>query len=130
MAGLVLVVMVVALTAPDTQRPPKGAIEQALEQAGEVSLQVRIAALVVVGVCWLWAIVSLAHFMIRMLAAKQARLKPPSVTDFTTHVGPWIIVATVFVPLVISALVNWLKAHSHGVQNEAHPKISGGRAAM
>ncbi|MES2119258.1 MAG: MFS transporter [Pseudomonadota bacterium] len=130
MAGLVLLVMIVALTAPDTQRPPKGAIEQALEQSGEVSVRVRIAALVVVGVCWLWAILSLARFMISMLAAQQAGLKAPSVTDFTTHYGPWIIVATVFVPLVISALVNWLKAHHRGVQNEAHPTVSAGRAAM
>jgi PAT family beta-lactamase induction signal transducer AmpG len=130
MAALVVVVMIVALTAPDTQRPPKGAIEQALEQRGEISLSVRIGALIVVGVCWLWAIVSLAHFMILMLAAQQAGQKPPSVTDFTTHVGPWIIVATVFVPLVISALVNWLKAHNQGVQNEAHPTVSAGRAAL
>ena len=35
-----------------------GAIEQALEQAGEVSLRLR-RRLVVVGVCWLWAIVTL-----------------------------------------------------------------------
>jgi PAT family beta-lactamase induction signal transducer AmpG len=52
------------------------------------------------------------------------------VTDFTTHVGPWIIVATVFVPLFISALVNWLKLHGRGVQREAHPQVSAGRAAM
>jgi len=57
-------------------------------------------------------------------------VKPPSVTDFTAHVGPWIIVATVFVPLVVSAGVNWLKAHQQGVQHEAHPKVSSGRAAM
>jgi PAT family beta-lactamase induction signal transducer AmpG len=130
MAGLVLAMLAVAITAPDTQRPPKGAIEAAMEQAGEVNTSVRLGALVIVGLCWLWAIVSLARFMISMLAAQGPGGKPPSVADFTTHVGPWIIVATVFVPLVISALVNWLKAHGRGVQHEAHPKISGGRAAM
>jgi MFS transporter, PAT family, beta-lactamase induction signal transducer AmpG len=130
MAGLVVAMLAVAITAPDTQRPPKGAIEAAMEQAGEVNTSVRLGALVVVGLCWLWAIVSLARFMISMLAAQGPGGKPPSVADFTTHVGPWIIVATVFVPLVISALVNWLKAHGRGVQREAHPTISGGRAAM
>ncbi len=130
MAGMVLAMLAVAITAPDTQRPPKGAIEAAMEQAGEVNTSVRFGALVVVGVCWLWAIVSLARFMVSMLAAQAPGGKPPSVAEFTTHVGPWIIVATVFVPLVISALVNWLKAHGRGVQHEAHPKISGGRAAM
>ena len=51
-------------------------------------------------------------------------------TDFTEHVGPWIIVATVFVPLVVSAGINWLKARQQGVQHEAHPRVSSGRAAM
>src|SRR3954467_12190086 len=130
MAGMVLAMLAVAITAPDTQRPPKGAIEAAMEQAGEVNTSVRFGALVVVGLCWLWAIVSLARFMVSMLAAQAPGGKPPSVADFTTHVGPWIIVATVFVPLVISALVNWLKGRGRGVQHEAHPTISGGRAAM
>jgi PAT family beta-lactamase induction signal transducer AmpG len=130
MAALVVGLMVIAITAPDTQRPPSGVIEQGLEQAGEVSTSVRFGALAIVGVCWLWAILSLARFMISMLAAQQAGTKPPSVTDFTTHVGPWIIVATVFVPLFISALVNWLKLHRRGVQREAHTQVSAGRAAM
>src|SRR3954467_12268446 len=59
MAGLVVALMVVALTAPDTERPPAGVIEQGLEQAGEVSTTVRFTALAIVGICWLWAIVSL-----------------------------------------------------------------------
>jgi MFS transporter, PAT family, beta-lactamase induction signal transducer AmpG len=130
MAALVLGVMVVAITAPDTQRPPRNVIEQALEQPGEISPQVRLLALSVVGLCWAWAIVTLALFMIAMLAAQQSGTKPPSVADFTSHVGPWIIIATVFVPLVVAASVNWLKAHSRGVQKEGHPRTAGGRAAM
>jgi len=130
MAGLVVLVMIVALTAPDTQRPPRDVMEQALEQPGEISPQVRLVALAVVGICWAWAIVTLALFMISMLAAQQAGTKPPSVADFTTHVGPWIIVATVFVPLFIAALVNWLKAHGHGVQKVGDPHPRGGRAVM
>jgi PAT family beta-lactamase induction signal transducer AmpG len=130
MAALVLALMIVAFTAPDTQRPPRNVIEQGLEQPGEVSASVRLGALAVVGVCWLWAILSLAHFMISMLAAQQAGTKAPSVTEFTANVGPWIIVATVFVPLFIAALVNWLKAHGRGVQKEGHPGAKGGRAVM
>jgi PAT family beta-lactamase induction signal transducer AmpG len=130
MAGLVVVMMIIAITAPDTQRPPSGVIEQGLEQSGEVSTRVRFGALAIVGICWLWAILTLASFMISMLTAQEEGTKAPSVTDFTAHVGPWIIVATVFVPLVISAGVNWLKAHGRGVQHEAHPKVSSGRAAM
>ena len=130
MAAMVLIVMVVAITAPDTERPPKNVIEHALEQAGEISVQIRVAALAIVGICWVWAVVTLGTFMAAMLAAQEAGTKPPSVADFTAHDGPWIIVATVFVPLIIAAGVNWLKAHGRGVQKEAHPTVSGGRAAM
>jgi len=130
MAGLVVAVMIVALTAPDTQRPPRDVMEQELAQSGQISARVRLIALAIVGLCWAWAIVSLALFMISMLAAQQAGTKPPSVADFTTHVGPWIIVATVFVPLVIAASVNWLKAHGRGVQKESDPHATGGRAVM
>jgi len=130
MAAMVVAVMAVAVTAPDTERPPKNVIEQGLEQAGEVSAQVRLAALAIVGICWLWAVITLGRFMAAMLAAQQAGTKLPSVADFTRDVGPWIIVATVFVPLVIAAGVNWLKAHGKGVQHEAHPHAAGGRAVM
>jgi PAT family beta-lactamase induction signal transducer AmpG len=130
MAALVVGGMVIAITAPDTERPPKNVIEHALEQSGEISASVRLGALAIVGICWLWAVITLGRFMAAMLAAQQAGAKPPSVADFTTHVGPWIIVATVFVPLVIAATVNWLKAHGRGVQHEAHPHVSGGRAVM
>jgi MFS transporter, PAT family, beta-lactamase induction signal transducer AmpG len=130
MAGLVAALVVVAVTAPDTQRPPSGVIEEGLEQAGEVNAGIRYAALTVVGVCWLWAIVTLGVFMASMLRAQQAGAKAPSVADFTSHVGPWIIVATVFVPLVVAAAVNWLKRHARSVQREAHRGLSSARSVM
>ena len=130
MAALVVAMMVVAMTAPDTERPPKNLIEQGLEQPGEISARVRLGALVVVVVCWLWAVITIGTFMATMLAAQQAGTKPPSVADFTAEFGPWIIVATVFVPLIIAAGVNWLKAHGKGVQREGHPHVTGGRAVM
>jgi PAT family beta-lactamase induction signal transducer AmpG len=129
MAGLVVAIMAVAFTAPDTERPPRAA-EDPLEGAGEVNATVRYGALAIVGVCWLWAIVSLGRFMVSMLQAQGPGGKPPSVADFTTHVGPWIIVATVFVPLVVAAGVNWLKVHAQGVQHERKGGISTGRGAM
>jgi PAT family beta-lactamase induction signal transducer AmpG len=130
MAALMLAMMTVAFIAPDTRREPRDAAADALEEAGAVKPSVRLAALAVVGVCWLWAIVTLAHFMVTMLAAQAPGAKPPSVADFTSHVGPWIIIATVFVPLLVAAVVNWLKAHGEGVQREAQTNVSAGRAAM
>jgi MFS transporter, PAT family, beta-lactamase induction signal transducer AmpG len=130
MAALVVALMVVAVTAPDTQRPPSGVIEEGLEQSGEVTATVRYGALAIVGVCWLWAIVTLGRFMVLMLQAQGPGGKPPSVAEFTSHVGPWIIIATVFVPLIVAATVNWLKSHARGVQREAHRGMSPGRSAM
>src|SRR4051812_38451879 len=63
MAGLVVAMMVVAMTAPDTERPPKNLIEQGLEQPGEISARVRLGALIIVVVCWLWAVITLGTFM-------------------------------------------------------------------
>src|SRR3954453_16215285 len=84
MAGLVLAMLAVAITAPDTQRPPKGAIEAAMEQAGEVNTSVRFGALPIVGLCRAWAIITLGVFMASMLQAQQAGTKAPSVADFTS----------------------------------------------
>jgi PAT family beta-lactamase induction signal transducer AmpG len=130
MAALVIAVMIIAITAPDTQRPPRDIIEQGLEQPGEVNSTVRLVALAIVGVSWAWAIITLGVFMASMLAAQQAGTKAPSVSEFTTEIGPWIIVATVFVPLIIAAVVNWLKRHGRGVQSEGRPHPTGGRAVM
>jgi PAT family beta-lactamase induction signal transducer AmpG len=130
MAGLVALLVIVAVTAPDTERPPAGAIEQGLEQTGEVNATVRYTALAVVGLCWLWAIITLGVFMASMLQAQQSGAKAPSVADFTSHVGPWIIFATVFVPLIVAAMVNWLKARATGIQREAQARVSTARGAM
>jgi PAT family beta-lactamase induction signal transducer AmpG len=130
MAGLVAALVIVAVSAPDTERPPSGVIEEGLEETGEVNAIVRYSALAIVGLCWMWAIVTLGRFMASMLRAQQIGGKAPSVADFTTHVGPWIIFATVFVPLVVAALVNWLKAHARGVQREVHRPKSTGRSVM
>ncbi len=122
MAVLIGLMIGVALAAPDTSRPPKGAMNAALSQAGEIEPRTRMIALAIVTTCWAWAIITIARFMSSMLVLAPGA-KPPSVADFTKHVGPWIIVATVFVPLVIAASVNWLKAHHRSVlaQPDTHP---------
>ena len=129
MACLMVGMIVVAITAPDTQRPPREA-EDPLEGAGEVNVAVRYTALAIVGVCWLWAVVTLASFMVSMLQAQAPGQKPPSVADFTTHDGPWIIFATVFVPLIVAAVMNWLKSNDRGLQHRKQTGVSRGRSVM
>lgn len=128
MAVLIGLMIGVALAAPDTSRPPKGAMIEALSQAGEIEPRTRLIALAIVTVCWTWAIITIARFMSSMLVLAPGT-KPPSVADFTKHVGPWIIVATVFVPLVIAASVNWLKAHHRSVLTAPDTNPGPGRTA-
>jgi PAT family beta-lactamase induction signal transducer AmpG len=67
--------------------------------------------------------------MVSMLGAQHDGIKAPSVADFTKEVGPWIIIATVFVPLVVAATMNWLKAHHRSVMAVADTDHSAGRTA-
>ena len=58
------------------------------------------------GLGWIWAIVTLGAFMIKVLHGPGADGKPVSAGDFTARVGPWIIVATIILPALIAALLN------------------------
>jgi PAT family beta-lactamase induction signal transducer AmpG len=128
MAGMMVAVLLVALWAPDTERPTRPASDP-LEAAGEVNPKVRYAALAIVCTGWAWAIITIGRFMVSMLTTAPGA-KPPSVADFTGHVGPWIIVVTVLVPLVVAAGVNWLKKHGEWVQTQANSAGSAGRSTM
>ena len=130
MAGFIVLIIAVTLRAPDTERPPKGLMNELLSQAGEIDPRTRLIALTVVTLAWAWAVITIGRFMASMLAAQQAGEKAPGVADFTQGPGPWIIVATVFVPLIVAATMNWLKAHGRRVQAETDTHVTGGRTAM
>jgi PAT family beta-lactamase induction signal transducer AmpG len=130
MAGLVVLVLLFTLTAPDTERPDVSEMEAALGHAGAVDGRLRAAALAIVGLGWAWALFSIGRFMVSMFAHAPAGATPPSATEFMKHTGPWIIVATVLVPLVVAATVNWLKAHGRGTQKVEQTRRSAGRTAM
>ena len=57
----------------------------------------RGVALVIVGVCWLWALYMLGDFMATALRPLAPGETASSAGDFTRIWGPWIIVATVIV---------------------------------
>ena len=130
MAGLIVAIMlVVTLRAPDTPRPEQGALHAALAAPGELAPSARWAALAIVGVSWAWAIGTIGHFMIGMLAPADPASPHPSVGDFTRSNGPWIVVATVVVPLVVAATTNWLKAHQRAVLTAPDARVSPLRTA-
>jgi PAT family beta-lactamase induction signal transducer AmpG len=110
MAALIGILILITLRAPDTERPSSGVLHGALAEPGALEPKARMVALGIVGVSWAWAIYSIAHFMISMLTTAPGE-KQPSVADFTKHYGPWIIIATVIVPLIVAAVTNWLRSH-------------------
>jgi PAT family beta-lactamase induction signal transducer AmpG len=130
MAVLVGLVLIVSLRAPDTERPDAGVLHEALILPGALNARTRAVALAIVGVSWAWAIFSIARFAVRILGVGEPGVARPSVGDFTKTTGPWIIVATVFVPLIVAATINWLRARGRNVLTERETRVSGLRTAM
>ena len=111
MGGVLLLVLLgVTLRAPDSERPEPGRLHGALSEPGALQPQYRAIALAIVGISWIWAIGTILHFMIGMLNGAPAApgVTPPSAGDFTKLYGPWIIAATVLVPLAVAATTNWM----------------------
>jgi len=114
MAAGLASVMAVTLLAPDTPRPGSGAAHLALAEPGALAPHARAVALAIVGISWVWAIGTIVRFMLLMLGTRHGA-KTPSVADFTRIYGPWIVIATVIVPLIVAATTNWLAARGKAV---------------
>ena len=127
MAAVIAVTAVFTLRAPDALRPAQKSLYAALAEPGALTPMARAIALAVVGGSWIWAIASVVHFMITMLMTPAGQ-SPPSVADFSKAYGPWIIIATVFVPLIVAAVINWMTGRGRGVLTEADETRSAPRA--
>ncbi|MGI4732858.1 MAG: AmpG family muropeptide MFS transporter [Janthinobacterium lividum] len=123
MAGIMALLLLVALIAPERRVTADRA---ATIDAGELAPALRLAALGVVGACWLGAMVAIGRFMAGMLAPVPAGGKPPSAADFLRYEGPWIVVATVVVPLAIAAITNRVRRRSAAIRSPIEaPRRSG-----
>jgi PAT family beta-lactamase induction signal transducer AmpG len=129
MGGLVALMALVTLRAPDTDRPERETLHKALAEPGALVPRYRALALAVVSVSWAWAIYTIGHFMIGMLAPLGPGEKHPSVADFTKAYGPWIILATVAVPLIVSSVTNWAMKRGDAVLSAPDPHVSPLRTA-
>ena len=118
MGGLIGLMVLIALRAPDTPRPDTDVLHKELEEPGALEPKARMIALAIVGASWTWAIFNIGRFMVSMLTTAPGE-KQPSVADFTKYYGPWIIFATVIVPLIVSALINWLRNRNRYVLAKA-----------
>ncbi|WP_242116305.1 AmpG family muropeptide MFS transporter [Sphingomonas lacusdianchii] len=102
MGALMAALLIATLFAPDTPRP---VIERVVGGAVGPSTCDKRTGLLIVGLCWGWAIVTIGAFMVRVLNVAPGET-PPSVGDFTRLTGPWIIVVTVVVPALVAAWLN------------------------
>lgn len=102
MGVLMGVLLLVTLLAPDTPRAEGQ--DDAVAVAGPSAKDKR-TGLIIVGLCWGWAILTIAAFMARVLGTAAGET-PPSVGDFTRLTGPWIVIATVVVPALVAAWLN------------------------
>jgi PAT family beta-lactamase induction signal transducer AmpG len=129
MAALIGLMAFVALRAPDTERPTLGALHASLAEPGALKPRARLVALGIVGISWTWAISTIVQFMISMLGQAPVGAVRPSVGDFTKSYGPWIIFATVFVPLIVAATTNLLRKRGRQILTKADPTHTPGRTA-
>ena len=105
MGGMMVVAMLATLAAPDTPAPA-GQDDAPLSGFTVPDRRTRLIGLIIVGIGWIWAIATLAAFMVRALHGPGADGKPISAGDFTKNVGPWIVIATIIVPAVVAAWLN------------------------
>ena len=129
MGVLIALLVLVALRAPDTPRPDVGMLHKELSEPGALEPRARGVALAIVGVSWAWAIFTIGHFMISMLTTAPGE-KQPSVADFTKHYAPWIIFATVIVPLIVASVANYLRDRQRHVLTEEDKTHTSGRTAL
>jgi PAT family beta-lactamase induction signal transducer AmpG len=129
MGALIGVIALIAFRAPDTPRPDVGMLHKELAEPGALEPRARGIALGIVGVSWAWAIFTIGHFMVSMLTTAPGE-KQPSVADFTKHYAPWIIFATVIVPLIVASVSNYLRDRHRYVLKEADKTHTSGRTAL
>ena len=80
----------------------------------------RTIALGIVAVCWIWAIFMLGNFMAAALAPVVPGVVKMTATEFTKIWGPWIIVATVIIPAIVSAWTSRVPQHVEPVGIKAN----------
>jgi PAT family beta-lactamase induction signal transducer AmpG len=129
MGGLIAVVALISLRAPDTPRPDADRLHKELSEPGALDPRARSIALAIVGLGWAWAIFTIGRFMVSMLTTAPGQ-KQPSVADFTKYYGPWIIFATIIIPLIVAAVTNWLHSRHRYVLTKQETRHSPSRTAL
>lgn len=104
---VMLAALVMTLFTPEVRRDPADEASPLAAHSVPERRQ-RGIVLAIVAVCWGWAIFMLGRFMVAALTPPAPGTTAPSAGVFTQTWGPWIIVATVILPALISGWTNRL----------------------
>lgn len=130
MGGFMALTVIATFLAPDTPRELVERERSALRRAGAIEPRLRAIGLAIVGIGWVWAIWTVAAFMVRVVTAVPGEPDPPNVGEFTRNMGPLIVAATVIVPAIVAAVFNWLKdRRGYVLTADDSDTDAGGRAA-
>lgn len=122
--------IIATLLAPDTPRTAEESEQGWLRRAGAIEPKRRAIGLAIVGLGWLWAIYTVAAFMVRVLTVSPNDPSPPVVGDFTRTMGPLIVAATVILPAIVAAIFNWMQHRGeHVLASDAPAETAADRAA-
>jgi PAT family beta-lactamase induction signal transducer AmpG len=130
--GVFMALTIIAtIFAPDTPRTEEEVEQTVLRSKGALAPKYRNAGLVIVALGWAWAIWMVGSFMVTMLggAVDPVTGKPPSAGDFTKLYGPWIVAATVILPAIVAAVLNYMQAKGDHALAVDDPAVTPGERA-
>ncbi len=115
MGGIMIVISVATFFAPDTLATDGPDGDNALRMAGQLDPKIRAYGLAIVGLLWGWALIRVGVFMVQSLGS-DPELRPDSVA-FIQFNGPLIVIATVIIPAIIAAVLEyWRRNGKHVLQ--------------
>lgn len=115
MGGIMIVISVATFFAPDTLATDGPDGDNALRMAGQLYPKIRAYGLAIVGLLWGWALIRVGIFMVQSLGS-DPELRPDSVA-FIQFNGPLIVIATVIIPAIIAAVLEyWRRNGKHVLQ--------------
>lgn len=128
MGVIMLLLLGVTLIAPDTPRPASDLNVGHLREAGQIEPKVRMIALAIVGILWGWALITVLNFMIVSLSATPENR--PDSKEFIQSYGLLIVIATVIVPGIIAALLEYWRRKGQYVLQATAPATTGGQRGL
>ena len=126
MGGLMLAVSCATFFAPDTEAADANETTDELREEGALDPKVRAIALLLVGIFWAWALITVIVFMVQSLgSAPEDR---PDAVKFISTMGPLIVIATVIIPSVIAAILEkWRRSGRYVISQSVKAQSSADR---